>query len=206
MCPVSIMQLLLRVKIRVSIFKRITCLFWRVAGCQGPLKTWLTMPLTLPRSKWIQCPRGGVPSYSTKFATLCPLNITLTLTVLHSFFCLCATIASLCPINLCLLWKFWIKALSGNGGLGSSYKFWGTSGLSLLSVDMHLYLVCPVLQHISAKNLCQLLQYTIYIRKRASVTEDGPTVIKFSVLFLPCLPWSFYKSSSRNFAKHSLYS
>lgn len=133
MCLVSIMQLLLGVKIwiRISIFERITCLFWSIAGCQVPLKIWLPVPLTLPQSKWVQCPRGGVPSYSTKCATLCPLNITLTLTVPHSFSFACMPAASLCLINLHLFWKYWIKISSCSGALGFSYKLRGSSGLSL---------------------------------------------------------------------------
>lgn len=73
MCPVSIKKLLFRVKIwiGISIFKRISCLFWSLAGCQVPLKTWLTVPLTLPQSSWTWCPRGGVPPYSTQLVTIC---------------------------------------------------------------------------------------------------------------------------------------
>jgi len=83
MCPVSIRQLLFRVKIwtGISIFKRITCLFWSTDGCQVPLKTWLTVPLTLPQSNWMRCPKGEVPPYSTQLVTVCPLNTTLTLAV-----------------------------------------------------------------------------------------------------------------------------
>lgn len=42
---------------------------------------------------------------------------------LEFLFCLYATIASLCLVNLHLLWKARIKDLSGNGGFGSCYKF-----------------------------------------------------------------------------------